>query len=100
MTRKFIPIDETIQEWRKDPEYISQFEALDEEFALVRALLNARIKAHLTQEELAKRMETSQATIARLETGKRMPSTRTLKRFAKATGTRLKIIFEPIGQLG
>lgn len=100
MSRKFIPIDETIQEWRKDPEYIAEFEALDEEFALVRALLQARTNAHLTQEELAKKMETSQAAIARLETGKRMPSTRTLQKFAKATGTKLKVIFEPLGQTG
>jgi ribosome-binding protein aMBF1 (putative translation factor) len=99
MSRKFIPIDETIQEWRKDPEYIAEFEALDEEFALVRALLKARTNAHLTQEELAKKMETSQAAIARLETGKRMPSTRTLQKFAKATGTKLKVIFEPIGDI-
>lgn len=98
MSRKFIPIDETIQEWRKDPEYIAEFEALDEEFALVRALLKARTNAHLTQEELAKKMETSQAAIARLETGKRMPSTRTLQKFAKATGTKLKVIFEPLDQ--
>lgn len=98
MSRKFIPIEETIQEWRKDPEYIAEFEALDEEFALVRALLKARTNAHLTQEELAKKMETSQAAIARLETGKRMPSTRTLQKFAKATGTKLKVIFEPLDQ--
>ena len=50
----------------------------------------------LSQEELARRMETAQSTIARLESGRGRPSTRTLDRFAKATGHRLKISFEPV----
>jgi transcriptional regulator with XRE-family HTH domain len=40
-------------------------------------------------------MKTTQSTIARLESGRGRPSTRTLTRFAKATGHRLKISFEP-----
>ena len=40
-------------------------------------------------------MGTTQAVVARLESGKTMPSTRTLERFAKATHTRLRISFEP-----
>jgi transcriptional regulator with XRE-family HTH domain len=46
--------------------------------------------------QLAKRMKTTQSTIARLESGRGLPSTRTLSRFAKATGDRLKISFEPM----
>ena len=41
-------------------------------------------------------MKTTQSTIARLESGRGRPSTRTLSRFAKATGHRLKISFEPL----
>ena len=41
-------------------------------------------------------MKTTQSTIARLESGRGQPSTRTLDRFAKATGHRLKISFEPV----
>jgi len=40
-------------------------------------------------------MGTTQAFVARLESGRVMPSTRTLERFAKATHTRLRIRFEP-----
>ena len=41
-------------------------------------------------------MKTTQSTVARLESGRGKPSTRTLSRFAKATGHRLKISFEPV----
>lgn len=82
-------------EWMKDEEYRQEFDALETEFALARAMIEARSKAGLTQEELAKRMDTSQSAIARLETGRSLPSGRTLERFAKATGTSLRISFEP-----
>jgi ribosome-binding protein aMBF1 (putative translation factor) len=81
------------QEWMKDEEYRKEYEALEEEFALARAIIEARAKAGLTQEELAERMQTSQSTIARLESGKAMPSGKTLAKLAKATGTKLEIRF-------
>lgn len=82
-------------EWMKDDGYRQEYDALETEFALARAMIEARSKAGLTQEELAKRMDTSQSAIARLETGRSLPSGRTLERFAKATGTSLRISFEP-----
>ena len=82
-------------EWMKDDGYRQEYDALETEFAVARAMIEARSKAGLTQEELAKRMETSQSAIARLETGRSLPSGRTLERFAKATGTSLRISFEP-----
>lgn len=95
MTRKFIPVSESFAKWRKNPEYRAAYDALEEEFALVMALIEARASAGLTQEQVAQRMGTTQAVIARLEGGRGRPSTRTLERFARATGTRLKISFEP-----
>ena len=83
------------ERWMDDPTYREAYEALEEEFTLASALIEARARAGITQEELARRMETTQSTVARLEGGRVRPSTRTLERFAKATGTRLKIIFEP-----
>jgi len=83
------------EKWMDDPAYREAYEALEEEFTLASALIEARARAGITQEELARRMETTQSTVARLEGGRVRPSTRTLERFAKATGTRLKIIFEP-----
>jgi transcriptional regulator with XRE-family HTH domain len=58
-------------------------------------LIEARAQAGLTQEQLAERMKTTQAVIARLESGRVKPSTRTLERFAAATGMKLRISFEP-----
>ena len=80
----------------KDAEYRKEYDALDEEFALAAAVAKARIRAGLSQTQLAKRMKTTQSTVARLESGRGKPSTRTLTRFAKATGHRLKISFEPV----
>ena len=81
-------------EWMEDPAYRREYEALADEFSLARALIEARMKAGLTQEQLADRMETTQSAIARLESGKALPSGRTLARFAKATDTHLRISFE------
>lgn len=85
------------KKWMKrDPEYAREYNALEEEFTLASAMIAARSRAGLTQEQLARRMKTTQAVIARLESGRSKPSTRTLERFAKATGMRVRISFEPI----
>ena len=83
------------KKWMGDATYRREYEALGEEFALASAMIEARKRAGLTQEELAKEMETSQSAIARMESGRTIPSGSTLKRFARATGTRLSITFEP-----
>jgi transcriptional regulator with XRE-family HTH domain len=62
---------------------------------MVAALIEARPRAGLTQEQVAHRMKTTQAVIARLEGGGTKPSTRTLERYAEATGSRLRITLEP-----
>jgi ribosome-binding protein aMBF1 (putative translation factor) len=79
---------------KRDPEYVREYDALEEEFNLASAMIAARSQAGLTQEQLARRMKTTQAVIARLESGRIKPSTRTLERFAKATGMRVRISFE------
>ncbi|TMJ56640.1 MAG: helix-turn-helix transcriptional regulator [Alphaproteobacteria bacterium] len=98
MSRKMIPVEAAFEQWRKDPAYRKAYDALEEEFSLATAMIRARANAGLTQAQLAKRMRTTQAVIARLESGRVKPSTRTLERFAAATGMRLKISFEPRGR--
>jgi len=83
------------KKWLKEPAYRAAYDELGPEFELARAMIEARARAGLTQEQLASRMSTTHSVVARLEGGRVRPSTRTLKRFAKATGTRLRIIFEP-----
>ena len=83
--------------WMKNPKYKTEYEALGKEFQLARALIEARTRAGLSQTQLARRMKTSQSYVARIEGGQVRPSTAALERFAKATGSRLTITFEPAG---
>ena len=69
---------------------------LGPEYEVACALIKARTRAGLTQAELATRMKTTQSAIARLESGRTPPSTRTLEKVARATGTRLRIQFDSI----
>jgi ribosome-binding protein aMBF1 (putative translation factor) len=83
------------KKWMKEPTYRRAYEALEEEFVLASAVIDARSRAGLTQQELATRMGTTQPVVARLESGRTRPSMRTLERLAKATGSRLLISFAP-----
>jgi ribosome-binding protein aMBF1 (putative translation factor) len=87
-------VDDLHKDWMKDPKYRREYRALDGEFSITAALIEARSRAGMTQEQVARRMKTTQAVIARLESGGSKPSTRTLERYAKATGNRLRISFE------
>lgn len=84
--------------WSKDASYRAEYDALEEEFTVIAAIAKARRRAGLSQAELARRMNTTQSTVARLESGRGQPSTRTLLRFAKATGHKLRISFQPVKQ--
>jgi transcriptional regulator with XRE-family HTH domain len=77
-----------------DAAYRAAWDALDDEFNLAAQIIAARARAGLTQSQLARRMKTTQSVIARLEAGQTSPSTRTLQRVARATGSRLRITFE------
>ncbi|HUI85260.1 MAG TPA: helix-turn-helix transcriptional regulator [Candidatus Binatia bacterium] len=81
--------------WLKDPKYRNAYAALQKEFALAGAVIEARKRAGLTQQQLARKMGTTQPAVARLESGTTRPSLRTLERLAKATGSRLLISFQP-----
>lgn len=78
-----------------DPETRAEYDALGPEFAIARELIGARVRAGLTQDQVAARMHTTQSTIARLESGRTLPSMRTLTRYAAATGTQPIIKLEP-----
>jgi ribosome-binding protein aMBF1 (putative translation factor) len=96
MSRKFIPVEEAFARWREDPEYMKEYDALEEEFARAQLVIGARAHADLSQEELAERMGTNKRAIIRLESGRVKPSTRTLEKLAAATGMRLRIVLEPV----
>src|SRR5213595_3512887 len=74
-----------------NPNVKAEYDALAPEFEIAAELLRARLRAGLSQAELATRMGTSQSTIARLESGQTLPSTKTLLRYAEATGSRFQV---------
>jgi predicted transcriptional regulator len=74
-----------------DPDVKREYEALEAEFAIASELIRARLRAGLSQAELAERMGTSQSAIARLESGQTLPSTKTLLRFAEATQSKVEL---------
>jgi ribosome-binding protein aMBF1 (putative translation factor) len=88
-------ISEMHKRWMKEPKYRKAYEALEDEFAVAKAVIAARNRAGLTQRELARKMGTTQPVVARMEGGRIQPSLRTLQRLAQATGSKLTIRFEP-----
>jgi len=79
----------------KNSEVRRGYEEAAVEFALSESLLKARAEAHMSQEEVAKKLKTTQSAIARLEAGRTYPSVRTLRRYADAVGAELKIQLVP-----
>lgn len=63
-----------------------EYDALADEYAIARELIAARARAGMSQAEVAERMGTTQSVVARLESGRRLPSMRTVERFAQAVG--------------
>lgn len=77
----------------KNPEVRQEYEKVDVEYTLIEEMIRARMKAHLSQAELAIKIGTTQSAIARLESGRVSPSLTTLRRYAEATGRQLKVGF-------
>ncbi len=77
-----------------DTDTRAEYEAMAAEFSMARELLAARARAGLTQGEVAQRMGTTQSVIARLESGTRMPSMRTMQRYAQAVGAHVVVHLE------
>jgi len=75
---------------QEDPEYRKAWDALEDEFSIVEALIQARARAGMTQADVANAMGVTQPAIARIESGRSI-SLKTLRRYAKATGSKLKI---------
>lgn len=84
-----------ISEQKKNPEFAREYEAIQPEMDVIRALVDARISQNLTQKELAERVGMNQADISKLENGTRNPSLNLLKRLAEGMNMVLKIEFIP-----
>lgn len=85
--------DEFLAEQLKDDEFRNEYEALEPEFTIIQAIIDARKAEGLTQKELSDRSGIAQGDISKLENGNANPSIRTLQRLATAMGKRLRIEF-------
>lgn len=84
-----------LNEQLQDPEFRKEWEDIQPEMDVIRAMMEARISQNLTQKELAERTGIDQADISKLENGTRNPSLKLLKRLADGMGMTLKIEFVP-----
>lgn len=86
---------ETLNEQMKDSEFRKEWDALEPEYQIIKAMLNIRNEKSITQKQLADLTGIPQADISRLENGNANPSLRTLQRPADGMGMRLKLEFVP-----
>lgn len=77
----------------RDVEFRKEYEAIQPEFDVVRAVLDARLKKGLTQTEIARRAGTTQSAIARFEAGRTNPTLDFASRVARAVGAKLEVRF-------
>lgn len=89
-------LESVLAEKMKDPEFRAEYEALEPEFAIIQAMIDARKNTGLTQKELSEKTGIAQGDISKLETGNANPSLRTLQRLAAGMGMKLKLEFLPL----
>ena len=86
-----------LKEQLNDSALRAEYEALEPEFTIIQAMIDARKSAGLTQKQLSEKTGIAQADISKLENGNANPSLRTLRRLANGLGMRLKVEFIPAG---
>lgn len=87
--------DDMLSKQLQDKELKKEYDALQPEMDVIRAIVDARTSQNMTQKELAERTGINQADISKLENGTRNPSVNLLKRLAEGMGMVLKIEFVP-----
>lgn len=88
-------LNEMLSEEMKNDEFRKEYEAIQPELNVIRAMVDARNSVNMTQKELSERTGISQADISKIENGTRNPSLNLLKRLAEGMGMTLKIEFVP-----
>ena len=90
--------DDFLENQLQDEEFRKEYESMQPEFDVIKAMVAARTSQNLTQKELAERTGIHQADISKLENGTRNPSLSLLKRLAEGMGMVLKVEFIPKGK--
>ena len=91
--RKHLDFEIWEKEALKDSSLKAEYDKLQPEFAMIQAVIDARVKKGVTQKELAQKIGTKQSVISRLESGRANPSVSFLKRLAQALNSHLEIKF-------
>lgn len=87
--------DDMLKKQLQNDEFRKEYEAIQPEMDVIRAIVDARVSQNLTQKELAERTGINQADISKIENGTRNPSLNMLKRIAEGMGMTLKLEFIP-----
>lgn len=85
--------NELKQQILQNEEVREEYERLEPEYQVIRAIITARQEQNLTQQELADKTGIDRSDISKLENGSANPSLRTLKRLADGLGMQLQINF-------
>ncbi len=85
-----------LNEQMKDPAFKEEWDALEPEFTIMQAMIDARKASGLTQKQLSERTGIAQADISKLESGNANPSLKTLQRLAAGMGMKVKVEFLPV----
>lgn len=88
---------EFLDEKLKDPEFKKEWDEMEPEFQLIKAMLKGREEQKISQRELADKTGITQADISKMESGDANPTLDTLKRIASGLGMSLQLSFKPIG---
>ncbi|MBI2022244.1 helix-turn-helix transcriptional regulator [Candidatus Daviesbacteria bacterium] len=91
--RKHLDFDIWKKRALKNPKFKAEYDKLQPEFEVIRAIIRVRINRGITQKELADKLGTKQSVISRLESGRANPSLGFLKKLAEALNSRLEIKF-------
>lgn len=92
--QKFSSAEELHKKWMKNPKYRREYDVLEPEFQIAEQIIKARIERKISQEELARRMNTGQAVVSRLEGMNGSPSLSLLKRLARALNIKLRLTIQ------
>ncbi len=84
-----------LNEQLQDQVLREEWDALEPEFTIVQAMIDARKNTGLTQKQLSDKTGIDQSDISRIESGEANPSLKTLKRLASGMGMRLRLEFLP-----
>ena len=86
-----VPFSKVKAEMMKDPEFKAEYDRLEPEYQIIRAIIDKRLKKNMSQKELAEKMGTKQSALSRLESGTYNPSLAFLKKVAAALDAKLSI---------